>query len=67
MHSLPVHVHVNQTKTLVYSVCKKKVRKLSKQMVACDDCMQWYHYVCVGVTDEEAQAMDFKCPGGCRN
>ena len=56
MHSL----HVNRTKTLVYSVCKKKVRKLSKQMVACDDCMQWYHYVCVGVTDEEAQAMDFK-------
>ena len=26
-------------------------------MVACDDYSQWYHYVCVGVTDEEAHCL----------
>lgn len=48
----------------ICGVCNKKVKRLAKQMVACD---KWYHYVCVGVTEEEVEAMDFKCPDGCRN
>ena len=47
-------------------VCNKKVKRLARKMVACDKCSQWYHYVCVGVTEEEAETMDFQCPDGCR-
>ena len=47
----------------ICNVCNKKVKRLAKQMVACDNCSQWYHYVCVGVTEEEAEAMDLMAIG----
>ena len=42
--------------------CQKKIQRLSQEMVQCDHCDQWYHYICVGITAEQAQSMAFVCP-----
>lgn len=47
--------------------CKKRNRALARQMVCCDCCGQWFHFVCVGIrTQEEAENLDtFVCPMSC--
>ena len=42
--------------------CNKYVRRLEQEMVQCDHCDQWYHYICVGLTAKQAQSMAFVCP-----
>ena len=49
----------------VCRTCSKDDPKLAMLMIACDKCLQWYHYVCVGVNEEEAEEVVFVCPTGC--
>ena len=47
--------------------CHRDVARLHKQMIQCDDCDQWHHYVCVGVRASDAEFVYFVCPGKCHD
>ena len=51
-------------------VCRKDERKggkLSKLMIQCDECWEWFHYDCAGLDDEfEAGDDEWKC-NWCEN
>ena len=40
---------------LLYCVCRRPWDAAGEGMVACDNCDEWYHFLCVGVTEEEAK------------
>lgn len=40
--------------------CRKCFKPDNMQMVACDKCLKWYHFVCVGV-DQDVSKRDWKC------
>ena len=35
------------------------------EWVSCDNCKQWYHCICVGLTIEQTKESNFTCPNGC--
>ena len=45
--------------------CSKDDRVMD--MIQCDQCNQWWHMGCVDVNEEDADKIDFVCPGGCGN
>jgi len=48
----------------VYCLCRKPY-DASKSMICCDYCEEWYHLVCVGMSEAELSAMQddkYKCP-----
>ena len=45
--------------------CHKDVRRLRRQMIQCDKCDQWHHYVCVRVSAKSAEDIRFVCPLKC--
>ena len=56
------------TKTPNLDICgtrHKDVRRLRSQMILCDNCDQWHHYVCVDVMAKSAEDIDFVCPYKC--
>jgi len=49
----------------LFCICQKPYQE-GKLMVGCDDCNQWYHPECVGISDREAEDLEFyQCPS-CR-
>jgi len=46
----------------VYCICRKPETP-GRMMLGCDTCDEWFHPVCVGLSDNEARELDkFKCP-----
>ncbi len=35
--------------------------------VQCDPCSNWYHVICIGITAEDADAMDTYVCSACQN
>ena len=44
--------------------CHKYIKKLRNDMVQCDACNQWWHFLCAEVQPEKAEDIDFLCPTG---
>lgn len=60
MHPDPIRHKVERK----YCICKTKA---DKKMVCCDECDEWFHYRCVGISEEAAKAArDWRC-GYCRS
>jgi len=49
----------------LYCLCRKPYEE-GVLMVGCDDCNNWFHPRCVGISEKKAEELDFyQCPG-CR-
>merc|ERR1711959_243504 len=46
----------------VYCICRKPETP-GRMMLGCDTCSEWFHPVCIGLSDKEARELEkFKCP-----
>ncbi|CDS00021.1 hypothetical protein [Sporisorium scitamineum] len=49
--------------TALYCICQQRQDDVEGGMIMCDRCEQWYHYRCVGITEDDAELVDqFICP-----
>ncbi|CBQ67853.1 conserved hypothetical protein [Sporisorium reilianum SRZ2] len=49
--------------TALYCICQRRQDDVEGGMIMCDRCEQWYHYRCVGITEDDAELVDqFICP-----
>ncbi|ORY39719.1 hypothetical protein LY90DRAFT_419284, partial [Neocallimastix californiae] len=45
-----------------YCICQQDYDE-SKPMIACDNCQEWYHFSCIGLSESRAAEIDkFICP-----
>ncbi|SPO20115.1 uncharacterized protein UTRI_00511_B [Ustilago trichophora] len=47
----------------LYCICQRRQDDVEGGMIMCDRCEQWYHYRCMGITEDDAELVDqFICP-----
>ncbi|TKY90673.1 hypothetical protein EX895_000671 [Sporisorium graminicola] len=47
----------------LYCICQRRQDDVEGGMIMCDRCDSWYHYRCVGITEEDVELVDqFICP-----
>ncbi|KAJ3078257.1 hypothetical protein HK102_004615, partial [Quaeritorhiza haematococci] len=58
--SRAVPMHFNENGERIYCTCRRPDSGIF--MIQCDICREWFHGVCVGITEEEAEAIDvYEC------
>ncbi|OUM63822.1 hypothetical protein PIROE2DRAFT_22167, partial [Piromyces sp. E2] len=40
-----------------YCICHQEYDK-NNPMIACDNCQEWYHFSCIGLTEDKANEID---------
>ena len=52
-------------KRKLYCLCRKPYKRSEGGMVRCDQCKDWFHFFCVGQTEESVRDINiYTCPGG---